>query len=368
MGWSGRRRAPGPVGLTGVRPGRHPLLVGALCLLVAFALNAVLLHQSGLSGDEAYYSRIANHPAGPHTFPYAFRIGVPYLVHILPFSHAFSWELLALLADGAAAGALFALLCEFEIGRRLAVWLAVCFSISPPLLVVLLRNGRSVDAAAILIITLGCLFIVRRQRGALALTLLVGTTVHESCLFLIALAYAVWAQRPIDGRAFRDLVLVAALPAVVYVYLRSSIIAVDENYQPGYTGPFLTERVDVIRQALSNGGLELELRRLAIAFGPLWLAAPFALHRLPFARRGLVLVAICVGSMTYALDWGRLIFFAAPVFYVSAAYALRERRRLALAAVVAFIALDIGYAGYMQLHGVAHGLDTTAPPTRGPVY
>ncbi|MGI8556690.1 MAG: hypothetical protein ACR2ND_00010 [Solirubrobacteraceae bacterium] len=124
----------------------------------------------------------------------------------------------------------------------------------------------------------------------------------------------------------------------------------------------------MIRQSLSNGGWELELRRLASAFGPLWLAAPFALPRLRFARRGLILVALCVASMTYALDWSRLIFFAAPVFYVSAADALSGRRRLAIAAIVAFIALDVGYAGYMQVHGVKHGLDTTAPPTRGPVY
>lgn len=193
--------------------------------MVALALNALLVHESGLSGDEPYYERIAAHPAGPHTFPYAFRIGVPYLVHVLPFSHAFSWELLALLVIAAAAGALFALLHEFEIDRRLAVWLAVCFSVSPPLLVVLLRNGRSVDPATILVVTLGCLFIVRRQRLALAVTLLAGTTVHESCMFLIPLAYAVWAERLIDARALRDLALVAVLPAVVYVYLRSSIVA-----------------------------------------------------------------------------------------------------------------------------------------------
>jgi hypothetical protein len=329
--------------------------VGVLCLGVAVAFDAVLLHQSGLSGDEPYYSRIADHPAGPHNFPYAFRIGVPYVVHALPFSHAFSWQLLAVLAAAAAAGALFALLREFEIGDALATWLCVCFVVSPPLLVVFLRNGREVDAATILVITLGCLFIVRRQRLALALTLLVGATVHEACLFLIPLAYAVWAQRLVDRDALRDLALAALVPALAYVYLRSSIVALGEHYQPGYGGPFLTERRDVIR-------------RMAITFGPLWLAAPFALRDLRFARRGLVLVACCVASMTFALDWGRAIFFAAPVFYVAGAYVLNHRRALAIAAVITFTALDLGYAGYLQVHGVKHGLDTTAPPARGPVY
>lgn len=343
------------------------VLAGALCLAVATALNAVLTHQVGLSGDEPYYSRIANHPAGPHNFPYAFRVGLPYLVHVLPFSQSFSWELLALLGAGAAGGALFALLGEFGIDRLLAVALAVGFTISPPILVVFLRNGREVDIAAIFVITLGCLFIVRRRRLALAITVLAGTTIHESCLFLIPFAYAVWAERLVDRDALRDVALVAAVPVIVYVYLRISIVAVGENYQPGYGGPFFTERLDVLRDALRGHGWATEVRRMVIVYGPLWLAAPFALRDLRFARRGLVLFGLCVASMTFALDWGRMVFFAAPVVYVAAAWVLCDRRRLALAAVIGLLALDVGYAAYMQVDGVKHGLDSTAPPARGPV-
>jgi hypothetical protein len=211
--------------------------VGVLCTAVAAALNAVLVHQVGFSGDEQYYARIASHPAGPHNFPYAFRIGLPYLVHVLPFSHAFSGELLALVAAGVAGGALFALIREFEIDQRLAIWLAIGFVISPPLLVVLLRNGIEVDSAAIMVITLGCLFIVRRQLVALAITLLVGTTIHEACLFLIPLAYAVWAEHLIDRRALRDLALVAICPVLVYIYLRSA------RGCPGRCGNSVTVRV-----------------------------------------------------------------------------------------------------------------------------
>jgi hypothetical protein len=347
--------------------GGPAISVGMLCLAVTAALNALLIHQVGLSGDEPYYSRIAAHPAGPHNFPYAFRVGLPYLVHVLPFSQAFSWELLALLATGAAGGALFALLEEFDIDRRLAGALAVAFAISPPALVVLLRNGREVDTAAILVITLGCLFIVRRRRIALAITLLAGATIHESCLFLIPLAYAVWAERLLDVRALRDLALVAAPPVIFYVYLRSSIVAVGESYQPGYGGAFFSQRVDVLRDALRDGGWARELRRIAIVYGPLWLVAPVALPRLRFARRGLVLLVLALASMTFAFDWGRIVYFAAPVVYVAAAYAMRHRRRLAAAAVIGLLALDLGYAIYMQVHGVKHGLDSTLPPARGPV-
>ncbi|MGH3265938.1 MAG: hypothetical protein ACRDNS_28550 [Trebonia sp.] len=358
---------------TARRPALGPRLgpavaVGALCLAVAMAVNALLRHQVGFSGDEPYYARIADHPVGAHNFPYAFRIGVPYVVHVLPFSHTFSWKLLALLCAAIAAGAMFALLRELDIGAGLATWLAVGFVISPPLLVVFLRNGIEVDPAAIMIITLGSLFIVRRQLPALAITLLAAITVHEACLFLIPLAYAYWADRLIDRRALRDLALVATLPVILYIYLRSSIVAVGESYQPGYNGPFLTERGDVIRDALSHGGWKTELRRMALAYGPLWLAAPFALARCRFAQRGLVLFVLCLGAATFALDWGRMVFFAAPVIYAAAAYTLRDRRRLAAFAVAGLLAVDVGYAAYMQVHGVQHGLDSTAPPARGPVH
>jgi hypothetical protein len=240
-------------------------------------------------------------------------------------------------------------------------------TVSPPLLVVFLRNGREVDAAAILILMLGTYFIVGRHRVALAVTLLVGATIHEACLFLIPLAYAVWAQRPLDRVAARDLALVAAVPIIGYIYLRASIVAVGERYQPGYQGPFLTARVDVLKAALQHGGWHQELRRMALSYGPLWLAAPWAVFTLRFARRGLVLVALCIGAMTFALDWGRMIFFAAPVIYVAAAHTLRHRRRLAIATVVALLAMDAGYAIYMQVHGVRSGLDSNGPPARGPV-
>ncbi|HET9102090.1 MAG TPA: hypothetical protein VFN55_01950 [Solirubrobacteraceae bacterium] len=341
--------------------------VGLLCAAVAIAVNAIMLHQIGFSGDEAYYDRMAAHPAGAHNFPYAFRVGVPFLVHLLPVSRSVAWIAVALTAAAIAAGALYALLQEFAIPPRLAASLAVGFIISPPLLVTFLRNGISVDPATLMILMLATLFIVRRNRIALAVVLMAGVTVHESCLYAMPLAYAVWARRPVDPRALRDVALVAAVPALAYIYLRSSIVAVGEQYQPGYQGSFLSARIDVIKLALRGHGWAGEIRRLALAYGPLWLFAPLALRDLPFARRGLTLVVLCAASMTFALDWGRLIFFAAPVFYVAAAWALRHRRRLAVAVVIGLLAVDAGYAVYMQVHGVRHGLDSTGPPARGPV-
>ena len=338
------------------------VMVALLCLVVAGIADAVLRHERGITGDEPFYVRMATHPGGPHSFPYADRIAVPWVVHVLPFSQVVSFQLLAVLAIAVSGGALYALMRDFQVSARLAGALAVGFAVSPNLLVVLLRHGRSIDPATTLVMVLGCLFIVRRQKLALALTILIGVAVKETSLFLIPFAYAVWARRLIDRSALRDVALVAAAPIAGYILLRVAISAVGSQYTPGYGGPFLKARLDVFRQVFTGS----ELKRVAYAFGPLWLLAPFALRSLPFARRGLVLVALCVIAMTVSFDAGRIIFLAAPVFYVAAASVIEHRHRLALVAVIALFALDLGYAGYMRYHGVQYGLDTT-PPSPIPV-
>ncbi|MHB8659694.1 MAG: hypothetical protein ACYC91_17450 [Solirubrobacteraceae bacterium] len=349
------RRAPGWLG------------VGAITLLLVLLADAMLRHESGLSGDEPFYDRMAAHPSGPHNFPYAYRIVVPWMVHALPFSHDVSFTLIAVLAIAASAAALFELLGEFSIADRLATALAIGFALSPTLLVTLVRHGRSVDPASILVMTLGCLFIVRRQLVALAATILAGVAVREASIFLIPLAYAVWAETPIDRRALRDTIAVAALPVAAYLWLRTSIDAIGRQYFQAYTGSLLGERIDFLRTQASSGALPVELRRLAYTYGPVWLAAPPALRSLRFARRGLVLVLLCLVSMTFATDWGRIIFLSAPVLFAAAAYVVAPRRRLTVALVASLFALDLGYGIYMQLYGVRHGLDTSIGH-RIPIY
>jgi hypothetical protein len=345
----------------GGSPASDAVLVGLLCLVVAGLADAVMRHETGATGDEPFYIRMATHPGGPHSFPYAYRVAVPWLVHVLPFSELVSFQLQALLGIAACGAVMYVLLREFDTRRWLGVALALGLTISPNLLVALLRHGRSIDPVVTLVMILGSLFIVRRNRLALAVTILIGVAVKETSLFLIPFAYAVWARALVDREALRDTVLVAAAPIAGYVALHLFVTSVGSQYTPGYAGPFLTTRLHVLRQVFTG----VELRRLAYAFGPLWLVAPFALRDLSFARRGLVLVALCVAAMTVSYDAGRIIFLAAPVFYVASAWVVRLRHRLAVLAVVALFALDIGYAIYMQAYGVQHGIDSTpASPIR----
>jgi hypothetical protein len=119
--------------------------------------------------------------------------------------------------------------------------------------------------------------------------------------------------------------------------------------------------VDVVQKGLEDW--KVEGRRIFTTFGPLWLVAPFALRDVSFVRRGLVLVALAVASMTYALDWGRMILLALPVFYVAGAIVISQRRRLALPVLAAFFVLSAAYAVHMQRSGVTKGIEGAhAPP------
>ena len=77
-------------------------LIGALALCV---LSELSRRETIPRGDDLIYEHMAAHPFAVHTFPFAFRIGLPWLVHVLPFSHTLSFELLAWLSAGGAAGA-----------------------------------------------------------------------------------------------------------------------------------------------------------------------------------------------------------------------------------------------------------------------
>ncbi|HSO99455.1 MAG TPA: hypothetical protein VLP43_10925, partial [Solirubrobacteraceae bacterium] len=72
--------------------------VGALCLLIVAVVDLALAHEHGLSGDEPFYARMATHPGGAHTFPYAYRVVLPWLVHVLPVSQTTAVRGLAWLA------------------------------------------------------------------------------------------------------------------------------------------------------------------------------------------------------------------------------------------------------------------------------
>ena len=312
-----RRPATGPApasSLYGGRPTRprEALAVGALGSLALLLSSTLIRAEATPRGDDLIYERMAQHPFATHTFPFAYRIGVPWLVHVLPFSHTFSFKLLAWLAAGGACSCAYLLMRHFGAPRKLAAALAIALALSPPLLVVTIRQGRNTDIATVFFMMAATLFVVQRRLALLAATLALGVLFREAELFILALAYALWAQRLWDARAAGRVLLVGAPAILVFLALHLSLHTVGETRVPGYGGSLLSQRITVIETGL--GSLFLEARRMFSIYGPLWIAAPLALASMSFARRGLVLVAASLIAMTFALDWGRMILLSAPVF------------------------------------------------------
>ncbi|HEX8121485.1 MAG TPA: hypothetical protein VF549_09495 [Solirubrobacteraceae bacterium] len=340
--------------------GRAALLVGAAGALLLVLLDALVRDEPRPEDDDLIYERMADDPSAPHTYVFAFRVAVPWLVHVLPFSHDVSFAALAWIFSGAAGAVLFLLLDRLEASRTVSIPLAIALVVSPPLLVASLRQGRNPDPLTVLVMVTGALFIVERRPVPLGITMLVGAFNRESALFLAPLAYAVWADDVLDPRALRTVALAAAPAVVAFVTLRLAIPTVGRQQIPGYGGSLLGGRADVVDEALEEPFTQL--RRLFAVYGPLWLVAPFALAGMRFARRGTVLVALCALACTFALDWGRILFIAAPVVYTASAWVL-DRRPAWRAPVFALLAaLVVGYAIYMQADGVQNLIDAGPPP------
>lgn len=347
------RPAPSPVV-------RRALAVFGLCTLVIVLLDALVADEATPRGDDRIYELMAQDPFATHTFPFAYRILVPTLVHVLPFGHTFSFNLLAWLCTGASGAVTYVLLRRFDVPELVAAGLGVVLASSPGLLIVSLRDGRNTDAATVLVMLLAVLFMVDRKPRALALTLLVAALTRESAMFLVPLTYALWAERWVDRDALRRTALVCAPAVLAYAALRLGLPTVGREQVKGYGAGLVQGRIDNVSEGLR--AWRTEGRRIALAFGPLWLLAPFALRTTPFTRRGLVLVACCLASMTFALDWGRMVLLAAPVVLVAAGVVLARHRRLVLPVLVACLAVNAGYAIHMDRGGVRDGIDHNGLP------
>lgn len=276
-------------------------------------------------------------------------MGLPLLIHILPLRHGIAFPLLAVVAIAATAGLLYAIARMVGAPDRLAAALAILFATSPGMVVVLFRDGRSVDPFDLLALAAAAFFVMRRQTVALALTLVAAALVRESWVVVLPFAYAVWAIRPLDRVAAEKVVAVAAPAATLYVAIRLGISTIGRNQVVGYAGPFFAERWHVVTTALSDW--TATLRRSFLALGPLWLVAPLAVRRLRFARAGLAWAALCAVSLTFAADWERVLLVLTPVAYPAAGFVLRRRPRAAVFIVAACMCCNVAYLAYMVASG-----------------
>ena len=140
-------------------------MVGAAALVALLLLDAYVRDSPTPQGDELIYHLMAREPFDPHTFPFAYRFGVPLLVHVLPFSHEHSFSALAWLFTAGCGTLAYVLMRRFEIGRLLAGGIAFGFALCPTLFVVSLRQGANVDPESVFVMLAGALAIVDGGRS-----------------------------------------------------------------------------------------------------------------------------------------------------------------------------------------------------------
>ena len=338
---------------------RAALLVGLAATALIVLLDALVRDEPVPEDDDLIYELMAQDPSAPHTYVFAFRVAVPWLVHVLPFDHTFSFSVLAWVMSGACGGMLFLLLDRLGMPRQISIPLGLLIAVSPPLLAASIRQGRNPDPLTLLVMIAGALFIVERRPVPLAITMFVGAFNREAALFLAPLAYAVWAERPWDP-AVLGRVAAATVPALVaFVTLRLTIPTVGREQVPGY-GSLVGGRIEVLEEAAERPW-EM-IRRIGAVYGPLLLVALPAFRHFRFARRGLVLIGLCLVAFLFALDWGRIAALAAPVVYAAAAWTLARHPRLVAPVLVAMAALVVGYAVWMQVEGVDRLIEAGPPP------
>jgi hypothetical protein len=228
------------------------------------------------------------------------------------------------------------------------------------MLLVSLRQGRNPDAVAVLAMFAGTLCVVDRRPRAFAVVLLLGALVRETTLFLIPFAYVMWAERPFDTTALRRTALASVPALAAYAAVRWAMPTVGREHVLGYDKGLVAGRREVLDAARDQAWEQT--RRVASAFGPLWLCLPFALRGMRFARAGLIVVGLTAVACLFALDWGRILFLAAPVAFVAGGWVLERHRRAAVAVLAAFAVVNVGYAVHMDRSGVVNGIDRAAPP------
>lgn len=338
---------------------RIALLVGVAATAAIVLLDALVRDEPVPEDDDLIYELMAQDPFAPHTYVFAFRVAIPWLVHVLPFDHTTSFSVLAWAMSGACGGVLFLLLDRLGMARRVSIPLGILLAVSPPLVVASLRQGRNPDPLSLLVMVTGALFIVERRPVPLAITMFVGAFNREAALFLGPLAYAVWAERPWDPRVLVRVAAATAPALVAFAALRFAIPTVGREQVAGY-GSLLGGRIEVLQQAAERPWQMV--RRIAAVYGPLLLVAPVAFRHFWFARRGLVLVALCLVSFLFALDWGRIAALAAPVVYAAGAWTLSRHARLVAPVLGGMALLVVVYAVYMQVEGVDRLIEAGPPP------
>lgn len=298
----------------------QPLTGGQLfvAFLVAGAWLAVtLLPLSGVpktahrapAFDAHIYLAMAEAPTVFTMPPFAYRIGVPLLAHLLPFPVEINFFLLTLLGLLATLTLAYVFFRELGFGHGLAL-LGLSFVAAAPEVTVYLRNHFLVDPLALAFMT-GLLIAIERRvsAGPMALLLLVASLFKESAFYVVPVMYLRLAAPGVVDRRAAWRVLAISSPAIAAaLILRFGWGGAFQAFP--YLSPWGVQRdpwfgsMEVYQQLWSGLFGYLLLLAIANAFTDRWRE---------FVRCYLPYLALVIAQLLVPMNAERLLFFGFPV-------------------------------------------------------
>jgi hypothetical protein len=360
--------------------------LGAAAVVALLAVRVELLTPSNPIFAEpgwdhhAYIAMAEDGPFEFHLAPFGWRVLVPSLAALLPFSTSASFFLIAYVSVVGTTVATYYLGLHAGGSRAWGVVAALMFIALGWAAKFALIDYWLPDAAAFLAVSLAVLFAVRRQPLAFAVTLLLGVGAKEAVLFAAPLWYTLGAKRAVDWQLARETVLVALPAVVVLLTLRVLIDARNDDLGyaatlPGHLQDFRTyipgyNYLDLLRDIGWEHRAHDRTRETILLYTTgtwtvplLALAAIGAVRNPVLALRLAPFLALVYGQLLFALNIERLLVFGFPAMIwlaIEGARALTTDARDARVWFVAGLAASLVALNFRDAATVPTGFELQA--------
>lgn len=231
----------------------------ALILLLGLGLMALLVARTTLltqdnpdfarPQDLQQYLYMAQHGAfSLHIAPYGWRVGLPFMVSLLPMEPAVGFFVVSFVALWLTAVVVYYLVRQFGMGRGPALIGMIMFLSLSWAVKFNLGDFWLTEPVAFLILSLATLLLGASRPIAASGLMALGSLFRESTLVLAPLFYTLRARRPWDARAALEAVALVLPTIVVMVAIRIAIPAL--NSDPTYVSTLPAAIQSVVHTAV----------------------------------------------------------------------------------------------------------------------
>ncbi|MHB8853949.1 MAG: hypothetical protein ACYC6P_11420 [Ignavibacteriaceae bacterium] len=214
--------------------------------------------------DHHKYIEMAKHPFGFHIAPYCWRIIVPLIAYILPFTLETNFLIITFISILITSILIYYLLKELNFNKNLALTgLMIFFSLGWATKY-FIQDFWLVDSTAFLFIVIIIYFLLKRNDLAFSIFLLLGILVKETIFFTAPLYYSLNAKKFIDFKLLAKFTLLVLPAILISIFIRSIIPYL--NYDHAYLTS-LPDKLKIVFDNKSNYDLSIYFNFRQSIFG-----------------------------------------------------------------------------------------------------